>query len=295
MRTPDGLHGARTPFQLYQNQYNQAVREDDFARMQAALAKAKQDLASERLINQTMRAKEEANAEAAFHTMLKELLHKQMLVAKQFAELHKRANNIKHREYLAQQLESFLAIGQQQVYLTREVQEKDVSTIAPAELDLARRQGEAEAVLKFRSTELELTAWREQLGFREANLAMREKAYKAQVHDALEAELRAKLVPEIEARVATRIAEVEYNRGFEAGRTTGHAERQEEMQGTSFVEGYDACRHTMDALQKFRASKIPYDSPELDFLMNPDNPSNLFNIGMKIGRLGAAASEKESQ
>ncbi|KAF2679653.1 hypothetical protein K458DRAFT_115607 [Lentithecium fluviatile CBS 122367] len=297
----EGPRVTRAPYQPFRNRdhpssdRNFDIR-DELARTQAALTRVRQELASEHLTNQTMRPKVEAEVrnttETAFHAMLKDLLRKQILVIKQSADLHKRANDIKRREQLAQQLESFLTIGQQQIYLAREVQQREVYTIAPAELDLARRQGEAEAVQKFHEVELKLTTLREQLNLRESNLAMREAAYKAQVCDALETELRRKLESEIEARVTECITEAEYQRGFEAGKAAENTDHREKVQGNGFVEGYNACRKTMDALLKFRAGKIPYDSPDLDFLTNSDHPWNPFNMGMQIGRLGAQETKE---
>jgi hypothetical protein len=264
--------------------------------MQAALTKAMQDLEIERTTNRTMRAKLEAEVKAtmetAYHSLLEDTFRRQMQIVEDKAKLDERTNLVNQRECLAQQLESFLAVGQKQIYETRDVQAGAIYTIAPAELDLARAQGEAEATRKLRDQEAQLKLQKEKLVLREDNLTRREKAYKIHIRDALEAELRNELKlgrgtlaaelrkeieSEVEKRHTIRIADAEYQRGLEAGESG--------FKDEGFVAGYNACQHTMGVLHKLRTGKIPHDSPQLDFLMDADHPRNPTQIGIKMGKL----------
>lgn len=296
--TPEVVRTPEAP--RYRSQYTPSYQQpiyrrdgdrDELPRLQAMLLKARQDLASERLINQNARITVEAetrqNVEAGFMSMLAEVLSKQAELVKQEALLKVRELDIQRRAEQVEQLEVFLAEGQKQLY--RDLEERGGRPFNSVELEYARRQGQTDALSKFRGVEAKLEAKLQQLNVREAGLDFRERHYKAQIRDALETELREVL----EVEVATRISEAEYGRGFTAGKRAGRAESDEEVRRDGFSQGYTACLETQERLKRLRAGQIPHDSPELDFLVDLSHPDNPLIRGVQIGRYEEARKKKK--
>jgi hypothetical protein len=260
-------------------------------RVQAQLRNTRQHLEEEQANNQNMRQKlaqeVRQNVETALQPAVQSLFHQQIEVVKQEAELLQRENEIDRREHLSHQLEVFLTTGQRELFLTREIVNGDVHTIEPAQIRLARVEGEADAIYKFRHVESDMKVRNKELRVLEANLAMREAAYKTLMREEIEAELRVKLEPEI----ASRAAEA-YQHGFEAGKSEGLTIRQAEKD-QGFAEGYRECRRLMDAEQKVR--DILSDSAQLDPTTGSKPTSNTYNTGAMSGRENAGKTETKQE
>jgi hypothetical protein len=113
---------------------------------------------------------------------------------------------------------------------------------------------------------------------------MREAQFKTLMRGSIEAELREKSLPDVEAKLS-EVADIEYNRGFGAGKEAARRQAEEEAREQGFLEGYGACHRAEVTLSRFRQGLIARDSPELDFLFDPAHPHNIFNVGTRIGEL----------
>lgn len=311
MQTPDAPLAFYTPTQPYHSSLSSKrdFDRDSFGRLEATLRKTRQELDKERCEKKTMLRDIEERAlqktENAFGDLISELFRKRMDLVERSTDLEKKDLDLQRREELVKQLEVFLSVGQKEFNDARN--REGCPEMAQIDLDYAQEQGVLNALFRFRRAQMDLDAKEEALNVRQSTLDLYTQQYKIQARDALEAEIRASLESTMQERIAG-IAEAEYNHGFEAGKNdggdtlrkaeyergfeagkeagsgNGRGEAEEGAHRAGVMEGYHACRQTMDRLQKLRAGKLTYDSPELEFLTDGTHPENLFNRGLELGK-----------
>lgn len=250
-------------------------------RLQAQLARAQSELTIERETNAKMRKTVEtevqALTDAAINSLLVDLYHKQVSVEKSKLALRHTQIDLEMREAQSKQSEIFLALGQK--FLSAEA-ERGSDTFSQLQIDNARKQGWHEGIASHQHAQAELEAQAIAANIREEKIALLEKNWKTQARERMEAELREALWEEI----TERIADTEYNRGFECGKEFAQTEIANGSREEGYLEGYRAARVAQDALISVRNGTLPLNSPALDFLFNPEHPDNIFNRGIQIGR-----------
>jgi hypothetical protein len=259
---------------------------EELARLTAHLMKSRNELEAERkksigmrkLIEEDMRK----GMEASLASMTTDLLNKQFKLLAHQEKVDAKERELRYREERIEQLEVFLSEGQK--YVHRQNNKEDGLSIVEVRSEHDRRQAELTVRKDFADREHQLAVRLQGVQFREAAQHMREQQYKAIIHDSFEAGMREKTMPDIEAKLEA-VADVEYNRGFGAGKTAGRAEIEEETRQQGFLEGYQACHRAQVTLSNFRYGRIARDSPELDFVYDPAHPQNLFAMGAKVGGL----------
>lgn len=244
--------------------------------------KAKNDLGLERRKNiemrKTIETEQQEKNEAAFSSLLAHVLQDQARALTLEATVVDKERHLKHREKKIEQLEVYLSEGQKQ--LKYRLEQEGVRLMSVADREHIKREAYLECKKAFAEKEDQLATQLKGLLLREGTQRLREKQYKVQIRDALEAEVRDASVFQDEAN---DIATIEYKRGFDAGKEAGRKEALEEAQKNSFLEGYAACHCTQTALHNLHEGRIAHDSPELAFLFDAGHPDNLFNRGQQIG------------
>jgi hypothetical protein len=263
------------------------VREE-LARTSAQLMKARNELDAERKKSATMRqtvsAEQEKAMENALSVMTAELLKKQAKLLAYEAKVEARERDLEYRQARILQLEVYLSEGQKQVYRYQNG-EIDASAMQDIDREHDRLEAELQAQKVVADSEARVRSQLQHLQIREAALQMREDQYKALIRSNFEAEKAAVSSVDMEAKL-DEVGEIEYNRGFGAGRVAGRAEAEENARQKGFQDGYAACQRAQITLSKLRQGLIPRDSPELDFLYDAAHPQNLFVMGARMGEGG---------
>jgi hypothetical protein len=242
-------------------------------------------------------AEVEKRTETGLDAISGELLQKRIALIHQDADLQIKERQLSEREKHCRQLETFLAAGQ--AFFFYQFSPDGMQVLG---IEQARKQGESSASTRLYADRLRLEAQQKEFQARESIVKMRERQYKDQIRPALEGELRAILERDIEARVS----KATYDRGFAEGQIAGSSEAktagrvevgqwaQEEHEAV-FLDGYNACRQSFSAIERFRAGRIPANSPELEFLTNLGHPENPFNRGMQIGKRASMIEENSAR
>tara|TARA_R110002003_G_scaffold48_19_gene4118 strand:+ start:20363 stop:21241 length:879 start_codon:yes stop_codon:yes gene_type:complete len=250
--------------------------------------KTRNELDAERMkstnMRKTVEGEKQQEMNAALASMTTDLLRKQADALSHKTKVEAKERDLAYREARIEQLEVFLSEGQKQLYHQNDGELGD-RTIADVDREHGRRQVELKMQKLTADMEGKLATRLQHLQLREAAQQMREQQYKAIIRSSLEADIKGRTMPEIEARIS-EVADIEYNRGFGAGKEAGRKQAQEEAQEMGFLEGYGACRRAEVSLSKVRQGLIPCDSPELDFIYDPAHPNNPFNVGERMGKLG---------
>ncbi|KAF2792861.1 hypothetical protein K505DRAFT_386720 [Melanomma pulvis-pyrius CBS 109.77] len=258
---------------------------DDIPRLEAQITHLRNILDSEREKNRIMR--EEVQSEmrrdlnAILEPMMAEHVWNQINLEKQRASLSQKEQDLKHRLKKLDQNELFLSLGHIQLY--HDLEENGVRTIGPAELERSRRQGKIDALAEIRQSEIRINAKVQEVNIREVDLDNRQRLWKAQVQRKIEDDLRDVLEHEFEKRIL-ETEKVAYERGFKEGREVGRGQSADDSYDAAFTKGYDTALRTQKTLLALRNGSLPYDSPDLDFLTDPDHPDNLFNRGLQVGK-----------
>ncbi|KAG9196002.1 hypothetical protein G6011_01123 [Alternaria panax] len=291
-RFNEGLRPSRFQNTLYQPRSDHMDREQ-FARISAQLMKTKHELDSERNKNRRLRttieAEQQQKIEAASSSMLTNLLRDQAESLTLKAKVEARERELDLREQKISQHEVYLSEGQKQLWFSLE--KNGVRPMSAVDMQHAQRDAELNAQKAIADVSGKLNIKMEVLRLREAAQQMREQQYKAMIRDSLKEELESPLTD----NKAEEIDEIEYNNGLGAGKEVGCKEAFEKSHKIGFLEGYGACHRAQSSLFNMRAGRIPYDSPELNFLFDPSHPHNLHNIGMQIGELEAETEETKKE
>jgi hypothetical protein len=258
---------------------------EEVARLSAQIMRGRNDLDAERKKSANMRASIEQEVQNTTDNTLArlttELFHKQVKILTQQGKLETKERELLFRQAQIEQTEIFLSEGQKQVYRQAHIDDDDVQegTLSMAEVnrEYERRQAELVAQKNVSDREDQMSIRDKVLQLREAAQTMREQQYKALIRGALEAERH-----EMDAKLE-EVADIEYNRGFGAGKAAGRAAADKGAHDQSFLEGYSAARRAEVALNKLKMGTMARDSPELDFLYNSSHPYNLFAMGARIG------------
>jgi hypothetical protein len=285
---------AQYPTNAYQTYRSDGGREE-LARKHADLMKMRNELEAERkklagmrkLIEEETRMGMDATLGSLtanlFNEQYKTLAHQQKVDAK--------VRELRFREDRIEQLEIFLSEGQKYAY-RQENEEEGGLSMAEVRSEHERRQAELAVRKDFADREHKLAMHKQALQLREAGLQMREQQYKALVRGKLEAEMRDKTLPDMKAKLEA-VANVEYNRGFGAGKVAGRGEVEEETRQQGFLEGYQACHRAQVVLSNLRHGRIARDSPELDFIYDLAHSHSLFAMGARVGGLLSAEKGKK--
>jgi hypothetical protein len=250
--------------------------------------KIENDLNEERTKNaklrQTLEFGHQKETDAALSSMTIELVRKQGKAIAQQAKFEAMHRDLQTRAKVIEQLEHYLSEGQKYLNQTYEAEDSDRRALYgfnrrehEFHMDRLRR----EKMLADREGDVSMRA--QAIHDRESAQMMREQQFVAINRKTIEAELRETMVFDMEDKLA-EVADTEYNSGFGAGKAAGRKEAEEEARQNGFLEGYGACHHTQVALSNMQAGRIPHDSPELAFLLDPAHPHNAFTIGTRIGR-----------
>ena len=253
--------------------------------MQAQLTQVRKELAVERERAQTMRKEIRSELQNELDTaagpILASVLRDQAALEKQRASLSLKESELQHRFAQVKHTEEFLAAGQRHLYYA--LREKDIQTMTAAELEYATQQEQANAMAALRRKEITLNTKAEQLKLRENSLTKREQIWRSQLQRQIEADLKEDFDQDFELR-KHQIQSAAYQQGFEDGKEEGVKEAIEEEQTKSFTAGYSAALHAQMALQALKNGTLPSNSPDLNFIMDLDHPSNPFNMIMQIGK-----------
>ncbi|KAH4153272.1 hypothetical protein HBH98_219660 [Parastagonospora nodorum] len=263
---------------------------EEVARLSAQMMKVRNELDAERKKSANMRASIEQEVQNttdnALARLTTELFHKQVKTLTQQGKLEAKERELLFRQAQIEQTEIFLSEGQKQVYRQANMDDDDVQegalSMAEVNREYERRQAELVAQNNVSDREGQMSIRDKALQLREAAQMMREQQYKALIRGALEAERRENAMPNMDAKLE-EVADVEYNRGFGAGKVAGRAAADKGAHDQSFLEGYSAARRAEVALNKLKMGTMARDSPELDFLYNSSHPYNLFAMGARIG------------
>lgn len=254
------------------------------ARLHAQLMKVQNDLSAERQKNanlcKSIEAEQQQKIEAAFSSMVSSLLCKQIEVHTLAAKNEERERDFDFRDKKIKQLEVYLCEGQKQIKY--ELDDRGIRPMEEVDREYIRRNAELSVRKNMADMESKITARVERVRIREAAQKLREVQYRALIRDSIESELRANSVTKDKV---DEIAELEYNRGFAAGKASGRAETIEEARQKGFLEGYGACHRAQVAVSDMRAGRLRHDSVELDFLFDPGHLHNPYNIGVQLSRL----------
>jgi hypothetical protein len=226
----------------------------------------------------------------ALASMTTDLLNKQFELLAHQAKVQAKERELQYREDKIEQLEIFLSEGQKYNYRQHNEEEGGLSMTEVIQ-EHNRRQAELTVRKEFADREHKLAMRLQSVHFREAALQRREQQYKAIMRNSFETEMREKTMLDMDEKL-NQVADVEYNRGFGAGKVAGRAEAEGEAHQLGFLEGYHSCHLTQVSLSNFRHGRLARDSPELEFLYDPAHPHNLFTMGTKIGGLSLGKEKK---
>jgi hypothetical protein len=305
MATPDSPRSAHIPRALHNHMHSQynAFRSDvsgnELARTRAQLMKTRNELEAERKKSADMRTSVENEKqkvmEAALAVMTTDLLNKQGKTLSHQAKVDAKERELQYREARIEQLEIYLSEGQKQIYRQANPDEdidEDGLTMADVNREHDRRQAELSAKKHIADMESKLNHRLQTLKLREAAQQMREEQYKALMRGAVEAEVREGSMPEVEAKLA-QVADIEYNRGFGAGKEAGRRQSEEGAHERGLLEGYVLCHRSQVTMSKFRQGLIARDSPELDFIFDATHPHNMFTMGARFGEMKVGKEKKQ--
>jgi hypothetical protein len=282
----------RIPY-AYQN-YRSDGCSPELARTNAQLMKTRNELETERKKSAGMRKLVEEEIQKgmdeALASMTTDMLNKQFKMLAYQSKVETKERELQYRENCIEQLEVFLSEGQKYTYRQNNEEEGGLS-MAEVKREHDRRQAELAARKDIADREHKLAMRIQGIQLREAAQQMREQQYKALMHGSFEVEMREKVMPDMDAKL-NAVADVEYNRGFGAGKVAGRAEAEDEARQQGFLEGYQACHQTQVALSNALRGRLAHDSPELDFLYDSAHPHNLFTIGTKVGALSFDKGKK---
>lgn len=266
---------------------------EEVARLSAQMMKVRNELDAERKKSTNMRSSIEEevqkSTDASLARLTTELFQKQVKTLAQQGKLEAKERELLFRQAQIEQTEIFLSEGQKQLYRQASIDNGDdveESTLSMAEVnrEYERRQAELVAQKNLSEREGQLSMRDKALQLREAAQMMREQQYKALIRSTVEAERREDVIPNMDAKL-DEVADLEYNRGFGAGKAAGRAAADKGTHEQSFVEGYSAARRAELALNKLKMGSIARDSPELDFLYNASHPYNMFAMGARVGSM----------
>ncbi|KAH7087453.1 hypothetical protein FB567DRAFT_346102 [Paraphoma chrysanthemicola] len=297
-RYPDLPRAPRQPYGQHNN-FNYRPENDrgDPARSSAQLMKVRNELDAERKKSANMRkmigAEKQREMDAALVSMTTDLLSKQAETLSSKLRLEAKERELAYREARIQQLEVYLSEGQKQIYHQDDGELGD-RTMADVNRQHERRQAELKMQKVTADMEAKFATHLQHLQLREAAQKMREQQYKALIRGEIEAELKGRTGPEIEEKI-NEVADMEYNRGFGAGKEAGRKQAEEDARERGFLEGYGACHRAEVTLSKSRQGLISRDSPELDFIYDAAHPHNPFTMGEKMGALMGKGSVEKCQ
>jgi hypothetical protein len=284
---PQGSH-ERYPQRQHQYTSN-AMRDrnrNEFFQIQAQNTQLRKEIKIERERNQkiqnNMHSETKEDVDAVLGPIMASQFHEKISLAKEKNLIKQQKVDLDRRNELIKQTEVFLATGQRELYY--QARAREVSTLSEAELQHARHEGAINAAATMRLEELDLRLGYQQLNIQKADLENHQHLYKALVQRKIEADLRAVLERDFKAR-ACDIANEAYGRGFKEGREEGQKDNVQDDREVAFAEGYSTACRQQNTLRELRNGSLPYDSPDLDFLTNPDHPTNLFNMGVQVGRI----------
>ncbi|KAH7378475.1 hypothetical protein DE146DRAFT_626418, partial [Phaeosphaeria sp. MPI-PUGE-AT-0046c] len=264
--------------------YNTGGGPAESARLGALLMKARNELEEQRKANANLRKSigEETQkvTDEALSASTLELLNKQIKTLAYQAKLEAKERELQFREDRIEQIEVFLSEGQK--YIHRQTNGEEGMSMAEVVSEHESRQAELIPKKNIADREAKLSMHFQSLQIHEAAQQMREQQYKALVRGSLEAELRARFMPDMKVKLE-EVAELEFNRGYGEGKAAGRKEADIGIRQKGFFEGYDACHRAQAALRSVRAGRIPCDSPELDFLYDASHPHNAYNVGSRSG------------
>ncbi|KAH9872919.1 hypothetical protein J1614_005314 [Plenodomus biglobosus] len=262
---------------------------EQVARLHAQILSLKNVLEAERKTSANMRKtieeEKQRKSDAAFSSLLTTLLHAQEEALTSNARAESMKRDLEARVKKIEQLEVYLAEGQKQLFWKLEQEGiRSMSVVdresikREAELAVNRRLAEAHGKLQMRS---------ERLRLRESSQAIREQQYEISIRAALEAEVREAAQPFADV---DEIAELEYNRGFAAGKEAAKKITPVIELKDNFVDGYAAYHRVQTALDNFRHGRIAQNHPALAFLFDAGHQDNLIARGMQMGRMKAVTS-----
>jgi len=283
------LQGPRDRYPQRQLQYaNDTMRDrdrDELLRLQAQNVQLRKELRIERERNERMRNAVQTNSQEDIDAVLGPILaaqvHEKIALMKEMTTIRQQQTDLERRNKLIEQTETFLAAGQRELYY--QVDAQNTSTLTDKEHEYAQQQGAINATATMNLRELDLQLGYNELSIQRVYLESREQVYKLLVRRKIEVELRAVFEREFETRVCQSVKEA-YNRGFKEGRQEGQKDNAEDVDGSAFAKGYSTARRQQNTLIALRNGSLSYDSPDLDFLTNPDHPDNLFNMGIQVGQ-----------
>lgn len=145
-----------------------------------------------------------------------------------------------------------------------------------------RREAEMEIQKRYAHAEAQLAVRNEALHLREQAQHLREEGYKALISDSLRAEIQESTLSSEKVR---EMIEDGFNKGFTEGREEGRKQACDKALEKGFLEGYKKCHDTFSALSKLKKGCKKQGGEELDFLFDPAHPGNLFNLGVRIGKI----------
>jgi hypothetical protein len=271
---------------------------EEVSRLSAQLMKVRNELEAERKKSANMRKSVEEemqkNMDAALAGMTTDLLNKQFKTLTHQGKVEAMERDLSFRQVRIEQLEVFLSEGQKQVYRNSNVEDDEDEvrlTIAEVNREHDRCQAELQAQKDMADREGKLALRYDGLKLLEEAQEKRERHYQALFRQSIEAEIREKNTPYMETKL-NEVADLEYNRGFGAGKAAGRVEAEKEAREQGFLEGYEACRRAEVALTKMRKGLVARDSPELDFVFDAGHPHNIFTMGAKIGGMSSAQDRK---
>ncbi|KAF2715362.1 hypothetical protein K504DRAFT_487064 [Pleomassaria siparia CBS 279.74] len=286
-KTPENYRASydRYPSHRPLNTYNHMRGGEDLARAQAQNMHLQKEVDTMRHQNETMRKniqqEIEKDTDEVLGPMMIKVFHEKVALEKQRAKLRQKELDLHHRNIQVEQNELFLTIGHRQLFF--EFEERERQTMSEVQLEHARREGAANAIAKMKQDDIRISARRQELSIQEAYLEDRESLYKAQVRGVVEEKVREQLEHEMKDRESQIINEA-YERGLKEGRDQGLKEAVQEARNDTYADGFHAGFQAQKALIAFRNGDLSHDSPELAFIMDPNHPNNLFNMGMQVGR-----------
>lgn len=259
--------------------------------------RARSDLEVERKVNAEMRAKigaeKQASIGAAFTNMLDELLQKQADALAVKARTLDKEHDLQYREQKITQIETYLAVGQQQLSWDR--QQQGIGTMSSTDEANLRREVELKMKHQFSDIEGKISVQVERLRHQEAAQKLREQQYKILIRDAIENEIREQISMDMQAKNPDiQITQAAYERGPANTKDSGGVKSSENELKQEFLKGYAACYRNLTVLHNVRTGKVAVESPEIAFLFDPTHVQNPHNVGLSIGRLEASLRKVET-
>ncbi|KAJ4350545.1 hypothetical protein N0V95_004651 [Ascochyta clinopodiicola] len=271
---------------------------DELQRLNLQLTKTRNDLDHERKVNaeiqKTNGAEKQASIGAAMSNMLTDLLNKQAEALTERAQIQEKERNLNYREQKIAQLEVYLSDGQRQ--LKYQLEQQGIRPMSVVEQANLRRELEIKVRHQLSDIEGKISIQVERLRHQEAAQKIREQQYKLSVCEAIEAEVRAQVTKDEQAKIADdKAAEVACGRGVAEGKGVTGINTSVITLEQEFLKGYAACSRSQVALYNMRSGLLATDSPKLAFLYDPTHPENLHNIGVRIGRMDFVSEKVKAE